>query len=236
MRKKANGVFIFVKCSCGARFFCKLGAMKFENLKMMATLLLAAVSAFAQTPASVMEKSSAWFCGSKGWELDFRATVQYANSPETATQSGILLVGDRNKFRLAVPGIAFYSDGVTLWQWNKEQKQVLIKAVADLPATLHPSEMLFKYLNCKATALKKDSWKSASVYVLTLDPSKYGKDFTAMEVWLSALDYSPVRLSTTDPMGNVTWYDISNIRKMQKVADAEFKYKSVKGVDEVDMR
>ena len=44
--------------------------MKFENLKMMATLLLAAVSAFAQTPASVMEKSSAWFCDSKGWELE----------------------------------------------------------------------------------------------------------------------------------------------------------------------
>ena len=59
-----------MKRSCGERFFCKLGAMKFENLKMMATLLLAAVSAFAQTPASVMEKSSAWFRGSKGWELE----------------------------------------------------------------------------------------------------------------------------------------------------------------------
>lgn len=210
--------------------------MKFENLKMMAILLFAAVSAFAQTPASVMEKSSAWFRGSKGWELDFRATVQYANSPEIASQSGELLVGDKNKFRLSIPGISFYSDGVSLWQWNKEQKQVLIKAVADLPSTLHPSEMLFKYLNCKATAMKKAVWKSQSVYVLTLDPSKYGKDFTAMEVWLSSTDYSPMRLFTTDPMGNETRYDVSNIRKMQKIADSEFKYKSAKGVDEVDMR
>jgi outer membrane lipoprotein carrier protein len=190
----------------------------------------------AQNADSVMTKSAQWFHASRGWSLDFGVILYYADSPETATQQGSLLVGENNRFRLTIPGIVFYSDGITIWQWNKDQKQVLIKSVEDLSSTLHPSELLFKYLNCKATAVKKDVWKGQPVYVLTLNPSRYGKQFKAMEVWLSAGDYSPVRLCTTDSMGNVSWYNISNLRRQQKIADAEFLYKHSKDVDEIDMR
>ena len=55
-------------------------------------------------------------------------------------------------------------------------------------------------------------------------------------MWLSKKDFSPVRLQTVDPEKNVSWYNIINLKVMQKVSNDDFKYKSQKNVDEIDMR
>ena len=133
-------------------------------------------------------------------------------------------------------GIKFYSDGESLWQWNVEQKQVLIKAVEDLSSSLHPSELLFKYLNCKALEMGEGEFAGQKLWILKLDPAKYAGQFTKMEVWLSKKDYSPVRLYTEDPAGNATWYGIIDLKVVKKISNEDFKYKPVAGVDEIDMR
>ena len=72
--------------------------------------------------------------------------------------------------------------------------------------------------------------------MLKLDPSKYAGQFDQMEVWLSQKDFSPVRLFTVDPTGNSSWYNIINLKVVKKVSPEDFKFKSRKGVDEIDMR
>lgn len=198
--------------------------------------LLAAQHAFSMTADEAMNKSKAWFKSGKAWSLDFRVQVYYADSPDINSSSGKLLVADGDRFMLNMMGIRFYSDGKSLWQWNVEQKQVLIKDVDDLSSTLHPSELLFKYLNCKATSLSEGEFSNQKLWVLKLDPSKYKGQFTQMEVWLSKKDFSPVRLQTVDPEKNTSWYNIINLKVMQKVSPDDFRYKSQKDVDEIDMR
>ena len=198
--------------------------------------MLVAPSLFALTADEAMEKSKAWFKSGKAWSLDFRAQVFYADSPDIASQNGKLLVADGDRFVLDMAGIKFYSDGESLWQHNVEQRQVLIKAVEDLSSSLHPSELLFKYLNCKAKEIAEGEFGGQKLWVLKLDPSKYAGQFTQMEVWLSKKDFSPVRLFTVDPSGNGSWYNIVNLKVMKKVSAEDFKYKPVKGVDEIDMR
>jgi hypothetical protein len=116
---------------------------------------LAAQHTFAMTADEALNKSKAWFKSGKAWSLDFRVQVFYADSPDINSSSGKLLVADGDRFMLDMMGIRFYSDGESLWQWNMDQNQVLIKAVEDLSSALHPSELLFKYLNCKATGLSE---------------------------------------------------------------------------------
>lgn len=197
---------------------------------------LAAQHAFSMTADEALNKSKAWFKSGKAWSLDFRVQVFYADSPDINTGSGTLLVADGDRFKLDMMGIRFYSDGKSLWQWNVDQNQVLIKAVEDLSSALHPSELLFKYLNCKAISLSEGEFNKQKLWVLKLDPSKYKGQFTQMEVWLSKKDFSPVRLLTVDPEKNVSWYNIINLKVMQKVSNDDFKYKSQKNVDEIDMR
>ena len=145
-------------------------------------------------------------------------------------------MADGDRFTLDVAGIKFYSDGESMWQYNPEQKQVLIKAIEDLSSAFHPSELLFKYLGCKARELKEAEFNKQKLWVLKLDPSKYAGQFDQMEVWLSQKDFSPVRLFTVDPSGNATWYNIMNLKVVKQVSPDDFRYKPIKGVDEIDMR
>ena len=208
-----------------------------KSLRVSLFLLLVATQVvLAVTASEAMEKSKAWFKSGKAWSLDFRVQVFYADSPDIASQNGKLLVADGDRFVLDMAGIKFYSDGESLWQHNIEQKQVLIKAVEDLSSSLHPSELLFKYLNCEANEIAEGEFGGQKLWVLKLDPSKYAGQFTQMEVWLSKKDFSPVRLFTVDPSGNGSWYNIVNLKVMKKVSAEDFKYKPVKGVDEIDMR
>ena len=199
-------------------------------------LLFAVVPVMSMTADEAMEKSKAWFKSGKAWNLGFRVQVFYVDSPEIASQDGKLLVAEGDRFVLEMAGIKFYSDGESLWQHNVEQKQVLIKAVEDLSSSLHPSELLFKYLNCKAKSISEGEFGGEKLWVLKLDPSKYAGQFTQMEVWLSKKDFSPKRLFTVDPSGNGSWYNIVNLKVMKKVSAEDFKYKPIKGVDEIDMR
>lgn len=201
-----------------------------------AAILFAMTVSFAVTADEAMERSKAWFKSGKAWSLDFRVQVFYADSPDIVSQNGKLLVADGNRFTLDMAGIKFYSDGESLWQHNVEQKQVLVKAVEDLSSQLHPSELLFKYLNCKAQKISEGEFNKQKLWVLKLDPSKYAGQFTEMEVWLSQKDFSPVRLYTVDPSGNGSWYNIVNLKVMKSVSAGDFKYKAVPGVDEIDMR
>ena len=205
-------------------------------LFIASAVFLACSSAFALSAQEAMAKSQAWFKTANAWSLDFKLQVIYAESPDIASQQGSLLVAEGNRFKLDIAGIKFYSDGESLWQYNVDQKQVLIKAVEDLSSSLHPSELLFKYLNCKAEKLGEGEFSGQKLWVLTLNPSKYAGQFTKMEVWLSKKDFSPVRLYTVDPSGNASWYNIVNLKVVKKFKDDDFRYKTIKGVDEIDMR
>ena len=113
---------------------------------------------------------------------------------------------------------------------------MLIKAIEDLSSAFHPSEMLFKYLECKAKELKEAEFNKQKLWVLKLDASKYAGQFDQMEVWLSKKDFSPVRLFTVDPAGNSSWYNILKLNVVKKVSPDDFKFKPGKDVDEIDMR
>ena len=210
-----------------------------KNRSLFIVLFAVAVMAFqayALTASEALAKSQAWFKSGKAWNLDFQVQVFYSDSPDIVSQKGTLLVADADRFKRKVAGIEFTSDGESLWQYTPEQNQVLIKAVEDLSSAFHPSEMLFKYLNCKAKELKEGEFNKQKLWVLKLDASKYAGQFDQMEVWLSQKDFSPVRLFTVDPTGNSSWYNIINLKVVKKVSPEDFKFKSRKGVDEIDMR
>lgn len=211
--------------------------MKIRSL-VIALIVLGtfAVETFAVTADEALKGSKEWFKSGKAWNLEFQVQVFYADSPDIVSQKGSLLVADADRFRLNVAGIEFVSDGESLWQYNPEQNQVLIKAVEDLSSAFHPSEMLFKYLECKAKELKEAEYNKQKLWVLKLDASKYAGQFNQMEVWLSKKDYSPVRLFTVDPAGNFSWYNILKLNVVKKVSADDFKFKPGKDVDEIDMR
>lgn len=205
-------------------------------LRTMIVLLSFAAMAFSATADSLLAGSAKLFQGRQGLSLSFEAQMHSAATGENVTQKGSLLVGERNRFRLKAQGIEFYSDGINLWQFNVAQKQVLVKLLSDLENQFHPSEILFKYLQCKAKSVRSETWKGQKVHVLTLDPAHYKGQFRSMEVWLDPKNLSPVRLSTVDNLGNTAWYEVTAFQKIAPPADNQFVFVAPAGVDEIDMR
>ena len=113
--------------------------MKFSSRFILFLSLALVQGVLAMTADQVLDKSKAWFKSGKAWSLNFKAQIFQTDSPDIRTQSGSLVVTEGDKFKLDLSGIKFYSDGESLWQWNVDQKQVLIKAVEDLQSSLHPS-------------------------------------------------------------------------------------------------
>ena len=184
---------------------------------------------------SLLQCSANYFGKTAEVKFNFQMLTRVASTGEEIQKSGTLITSSQNRFALTMPDLQVISDGVNLWQYNPLQKQVLIKLISDLENKLQPSEILFRYLNTKATGVKKELWKGKSVHALNLNPNKYKDQFKAMEVWLLPVDCSPVRLHTIDNFGNDTWYSIENLSK-EKFSDKEFKFNSPANVNEIDMR
>jgi len=207
------------------------------TMRILFLLLTSALLLHAGTPGdSLLKQSAKLFAGNQGLSLDFEVTALSKATGEASRQKGSLLVGERNRFRLAVAGIEFYSDGVNLWQYNPRQKQVMVKLLSDLQSQFHPSEILFKYQGCKALDLRAETWQGKAVHALKLDPSRYKGQFTEMEVWLEPKTLAPVRLKTVDNLGNLSWYTILNLKRLPRPSDTQFVFKTPAGVDEIDMR
>jgi len=204
-------------------------------MPLIFALLFLIAPVFADQADSLLKCSADYFGKSAEIKFNFQMLTRVASTGEEIQKSGTLLTSNKNRFALTMPDLQVISDGVNIWQYNPLQKQVLIKLIADLENKLHPSEILFRYLNTKAVSAKNEVWKTKSVNAVNLNPSKYKDQFKAMEVWLSPADCSPVRLHTIDNFGNDTWYSIDNLTK-GKFADKEFKFNSPAGVDEIDMR
>jgi outer membrane lipoprotein carrier protein len=208
--------------------------------KFLKTLILLTLTAFTSVFSSeatqVLSKSAEYFNKAKNVSLDFTVKVHYEVTDETKNYTGDILIGQKDHFRLRIPGMLMMSDGVNLWQHNIDQKQVLVKSLLDMENSFHPSEMLFRYLRCQPLDIQKKTHNGKAVYLLKLDPKNQIKSMTAMEVWLLASDYSPVRLKTTDVSGNTSWYEISNMARDIKVSDSDYEFKTPAGVEEIDMR
>jgi outer membrane lipoprotein carrier protein len=199
-------------------------------------LFVLVCSSFASEAESILAKSGERLKSAKIWSMDFRVESRVSDGSVQAAYKGDFLLGSGDRFRLRLPGQHYYSDGISLWQYNELQKQVMIKNSVETDGGMHPSEVMFRYLKCKPLSLSKGVFQGVPVHIIQLDPKGQVKAFTAMEVWLKESDQTPVKIVTTDKTGSTTLYEITNLRKDPNLGDSAFRFVATKDVEEIDMR
>ena len=207
----------------------------YSKICLIVFLVTSLISA-GETPASVLKKSSDFFNSANSLSLKFKVKVYYEVTEETDEYDGDLLLGKGDEFRLNIPAMSLYSDGVSLWQHNIGPKQVVVKNLLDMDGKLHPSEILFQYLKCTPTKLEKKKIDKKDMYVLTLDTKNKIASLEYLEVWLDPKTYAPIRMKTIDVSKNTFWYDIGSIKRNLDVNSTDFEYKAIDGVELIDMR
>jgi outer membrane lipoprotein-sorting protein len=205
-------------------------------LVMSVSLVFAQNTAVDKKAKETLAASSKAYQAIKGAHIKFDQSVLSDLTGKTQKVSGELWVGQKDEFKLKIPGLTLVSDGVNLWEFRESTQQVLVKSLLDLDRAFHPSQVLFKYLNCAPISSKEVKIDGKSYIEMLLDPKGKIKGVSGLKVWLNPKSLFPYKIETIDAVDNVTTYVIPNFKVLSGSNSSEFEFKTPEGVEVIDMR
>ena len=127
------------------------------------------------------------------------------------------------------------SDGITIWFYNEEEKQVIespLSEVIDTPTTTTLISGLGNLKNLfDARFSKSHSTGDNNAYLIDLSPRDNSEEFNSVTV---AVDKDSLLVNTIylyDPFGNLTTVKLNNIKINNGIPDSLFIFKAPKGAE-----
>lgn len=215
--------------------------MKNSTLFLAIAFIGFAFNSTAQTSKEVLDKLSAKAKTYKSITSDFTSTLNNPKAGVNQTNTGSVKIKG-SKYYVNMGDYQIWSDGKTVWNYNKSDNSVTIDNLSDVKdGGFDPSEIFtiweknFKHemkntnvtmdgIACYQIALYPNDTKNKSYHTITLYIDK-----TKMEV-------SQVEVKTREN-ATVT-YKIKNFKGTTDVPDADFTFSKSKfpGVEEIDNR
>lgn len=179
-----------------------------KNVLMMVLWIMTAVSAVAQTPTEVLDKTLAALSGKGNITADYKIT-----SSQGAQSGSIVFNG--NKFRLLSPEMKCWYDGKTQWAYSSATGEVNITTptASDLQMT-NPYVAARNYKS--AFNLPKTVTKKGSYYIITLTPKKKG-GFKSLTLTIGTANYNIHKAKFTLSDDSALTIAISNYKTKVKM-------------------
>jgi len=162
---------------------------------------------------------------------EYNFTILNKEGKQLEKQSGkVLIKGD--KFKLEIPGNTIVCDGKTLWNYNKDAKEVTIKNFdASNEDQLNPSKIFTMYEKGYKYKYDKDE-KIGAVNCAIIDlfpadkPEK--KKFHTIKLYVDKTKKQVVQLKMFMKDGGKQIYEIKTLKPNTEMADASFVF-DIKG-------
>ncbi|MBA2611025.1 MAG: outer membrane lipoprotein carrier protein LolA [Bacteroidetes bacterium] len=158
---------------------------------------------------------------------DYSYTILNKEKKQVEKQTGkVLIKGD--KFKLDIPGNTIVCDGKTLWNYNKDAKEVTIKNFeASNEDQLNPSTIFTIYENgYKFKYDKEEKVGTANCHVIDLFPSvkPEKKKFHTAKIYIDKVKKQVVKLVMLMKDGGQNVYDIKTLKPNAEIADLVFLF------------
>lgn len=186
-------------------------------------------------PSASLERSAQFVRGAKNIAVEFELQQNYTTG-DSLRQKGELLLGAGERFRLKLPGLEYYSDGKTLWEYRPGAKQVLARPLAEMASGFHPSKMLFQYLECSAVSAVEERVAGKKLIRLSLNPLGKLASLKELDVWLDPSNWAPVQLRALDASGNRSRYIFTKMKVNSALQPSDFQFATPLGVELLDLR
>lgn len=173
-------------------------------------------------------------------------TVQFSYVMENradTTQKRIVRSGTfryrpkQNKFVVDIGDIAILSDGKTVWQFLKKEKEVNVSKYD--PKEGFSIERLFRIYeeDMKVRLDKTETYKGRTVHKISLFPISDVTDYFRVEVWIDSKTELPQRMRISNRDGTVVEYELKSY-DTQAIPDSAFVFDTSKhpGVKVIDLR
>lgn len=158
---------------------------------------------------------------------DFVLTMYSKDKKQTEKQTGKVVVKGQ-MFKLDIPGNAIVCDGKTIWNHNKDAKEVTIKTFdASNTDQLNPSKIFTIYeTGYKYKYEKEEKVGAVMCHAIDLFPTtdQQKKKFHTIKLYIDKAKKQVVQMKVMMKDGTMSIYDIKTFKPNVEIPDASFVF------------
>lgn len=214
---------------------------KLFTLVMMASIVLPAFSQTKSDPAAkrILDAVSAKFKTFKAPKASFTYTVENGSGKVLATKKGVVVMKG-SKYKASMDGLEIFSDGRTVWNYDKAAREVTVNNVEEGGAAMSPQKLFTNFYDkdfyYKLNGEKKVSGKT--VQEIELTPIDKTKPYHKVYVWVDKNSKMIHSAKFLEKSGGRYSYTVTSLQPTTAVSDAQFVFNKAKypGVEVIDLR
>lgn len=172
-------------------------------------------------------------------QATFTYKVENAQGKALSTKKGTVMMKG-SKFRVSMDGMEIFSDGKTVWNYDKSANEVTVNNVNEGGAGMTPQKIFTNFYDkdfyYKLNGTKKEGGKTLSEIELT--PTDKTRPYHKVYVLVDKTTNTIYNAKFLEKSGGRYSYTVNNLKGTSSIADTEFAFNKAKypGVEVVDLR
>jgi outer membrane lipoprotein carrier protein len=187
----------------------------------------------------ILDAVSAKFKTYKSPQASFTYKVENAQGKALSTKKGTVSMKG-NKYKVSMSGMEIFSDGKTVWNYDKSANEVTVDNVNTSASAMTPQKLFTNFYDkdffYKYNGEKKEGGKTLQEIELT--PTDKTRPFHKVYVLVDKATKTIYSAKFLEKTGGRYSYTINSLKPSAAVADTEFTFNKAKypGVEVVDLR
>lgn len=172
-------------------------------------------------------------------QATFTYKVENAQGKALSTKKGTVSMKG-NKFHVSMDGMEIFSDGRTIWNYDKSANEVTVNNVNEGGSGMTPQKIFTNFYDkdffYKLNGTKKEAGKTLTEIELT--PTDKTRPYHKVYVLVDKATNSIYSAKFLEKSGGRYSYTVNSLKGASSVADTEFAFNKTKypGVEVVDLR
>lgn len=172
-------------------------------------------------------------------QATFTYSVENAQGKALSTKHGTVVMKG-NKFKVNMDGMEIFSDGRTVWNYDKSANEVTVNNLSEGGSGMTPQKVFTNFYDkdflYKLNGTKKVGGKT--VQEIELTPLDKTRPYYKVYVWVDRANNTIYSAKFLEKSGGRYSYTINSIRPASSIGDTEFIFNKSKypGVEVVDLR
>lgn len=187
----------------------------------------------------ILDAVSAKFKTFTSPQASFTYQVENAQGKALSTKRGSVVMKG-NKFKVAMDGLEIFSDGKTVWNYDKSANEVTVNNLNEGGSGMTPQRLFTNFYD-KDFYYKLNGTKAVggkTVQEIELTPADKTRPYHKVYVWVDRASNTIHSAKFLEKSGGRYSYTVNNMKPTSSLADGEFVFNKSKypGVEVVDLR
>lgn len=166
-------------------------------------------------------------------EADLALSIYWSVREKEEKKQGRIALAPGDCFRVTIGSETYVSDGKTLWDYNSRANQVVIKLLADVNLTLHPSSIFTNYID--ACPFREQERKNETA-LLSWKTDSASAPYSSIRVWVRIKTGIITKCEMVDRNKNLFTYTFSGTVIGKKAPGEAFDFVIPKSAQVIDSR